>query len=171
MDDSQKLQLQKMLSANQVEDCTDKIRSVKHSKQIRNDVQMLLKLKREYSRLAKSNYEQYEKICTSRCSFLFNNYTDIFNKVLKDELNLLMLDKILDKLQDIEDGRLDQHEASYEVGKLLKEMYIDSALRKSEKLDRAAEAKEKTKKPNRPPPKKLSWSQFKDLEEAGFKAK
>ena len=170
MDDSQRLQLQKMLSANQVDDCTDKIRSVKHSKQIRSDVETLLKVKREYSRLAKSNYEQFEKICTGRCSFLFNNYTDIYNKVLKDELNLLMLDKILDRLEDIEEGRLDQHEASFEVGKLLKEMYIDSALRKSEKLDKAAQSKEKSKKPSRPPPKKLSWSQFKDMEEAGFKA-
>ena len=171
MDDTQRLQLQKMLSANQVEDCTDKIRSVKHSKQIRNDVQTLLKLKREYSRLAKSNYQQYEQICTGRCSFLFNNYTDIFNKVIKEELNLIMLDKILDKLEDIEEGRLDQHEASFEVGKLLKEMYIDSALRKSEKLDKAAQSKEKAKKPTRPAPKKLSWSQFKDMEEAGLKAK
>ena len=102
MDDAQRLQLQKMLSANQVEDCTDKIRSVKHSKQIRNDVETLLKLKREYSRLAKSNYEQFEKMCTSRCTFLFNNYTDIYNKVIKDELNLLILDKRLDKLEDIE---------------------------------------------------------------------
>ena len=168
MDDSQRLQLQKMLSANQVEDCTDKIRTVKHSSQIRNDVQTLLKLKRDYSRLAKSNHEQFEQICTGRCSFLFNNYTDIYNKVLKDELNLIMLDKILDKLADIEEGRLDQHEASFEVGKLLKEMYIDSALRKSEKLDKAAQNKEKSKKPVRPPPKKLSWSQFKDMKEAGF---
>jgi len=168
MDDVQRLQLQKMLSANQVEDCTDKIRNVKHSRQIRDDVRNLLKLKQEYSRLAKSNYEQYEKICLSRCSFLFNNYTDIFNKVMKDELNLFILDKILDRLADIEEGRMDQHDASFEVGKLLKEMYIDSALRKSEKLDKLAESKEKSKKPVRPPPKKLSWSQFKDMKEAGI---
>ena len=50
-------------------------------------------------------------------------------------------------------------------------MYIDSALRKSEKLDKAAQNKEKSKKALRPPPKKLSWSQFKDLEDAGIKSK
>jgi hypothetical protein len=160
-----------MLSANEVQDCTDKIRNVKHSSQIRNDVQTLLKLKRDYSRLAKSNHEQFELMCTSRCSFLFNNYTDIYNKVLKEELNLLILDKILDRLEDIEEGRLDQHEASFEVGKLLKEMYIDSALRKSEKLDRLAQSKDKSKKPSRPAPKKLSWSQYKGMEDAGLKEK
>ena len=33
-------------------------------------------------------------------------------------------------VKDIEDGRLDQHDASYKVGTVLKEMYIDSALKK-----------------------------------------
>ena len=38
-------------------------------------------------------------------------------------------------LSDIENGELDQHEGSFIVGKILKEIYIDSALKKAEKID------------------------------------
>ena len=54
------------------------------------------------------------------CSF--NESANIFNK-------------FLDVLKRIEDGELDQHEGSFMVGTLLKELYIDSAIKKSEKLD------------------------------------
>ena len=39
-------------------------------------------------------------------------------------------------MEKIEKGVTDQHNASFEVGKLLKEMYIDSALKRSERLDK-----------------------------------
>ena len=74
-------------------------------------------------------------MCVSRCNFLFTRYTDIFNKVKKDELDLSILNTFLNVLEEIETGKLDQHEASYKVGSILKQLYIDSALKKSEHLD------------------------------------
>ena len=59
---------------------------------------------------------------------------DIYNKIRKDEIDMTILLKFLDVLKKIEDNELDQHEGSFEVGKLLKELYVDSALRKAEKL-------------------------------------
>jgi hypothetical protein len=41
----------------------------------------------------------------------------------------------LDILKKIEDGQLDQHEGSFMVGTILKDIYVDSALKKAEKLD------------------------------------
>jgi len=113
-----------------------------------------------------SNPQQFDAICTSRCSFLFNNYTDIFNKLKKDEIDLGILSKLLFVLKLIETGKLDQHEGSYEVGKLLKQIYVDSALRKAEHLDKQHEKHEtrekNSKKPkNLPPPKNISWDQYK----------
>ena len=74
-------------------------------------------------------------MCVSRCQFLFNNYTNIFNRLKKDELDMNILGKLLFVLKQIEDGHLDQHSGSYEVGKILKEMYIDSAIKQGEKYD------------------------------------
>ena len=56
--------------------------------------------------------------------FLFNKYTDIFNKIKKDEIDLNILFQLLHILKLIEDSKLDQHTGSFEVGKLLKSIYI-----------------------------------------------
>ena len=88
MNESESLQLKKMISENQVEDQTDDIREKKHSEKIRADVTRMIELKKKYQRLEKTNADQFDNILTSQCSFLFNNYTDIFNKVKKNEINL-----------------------------------------------------------------------------------
>jgi hypothetical protein len=153
-----------MLASNSdVKDNTSKIRELQHSDAIRSDVETMLKLKKEYARLALSNPQQFDAICTSRCSFLFNNYTDIFNKMKKDEIDLGILSKLLVVLKLIETGKLDQHEGSYEVGKLLKQIYVDSALRKSEHLDKKYEKvnAKSSGGTHLPPPKKISWEHYK----------
>jgi hypothetical protein len=76
-------------------------------------------------------------------------------------MNLGILAQLLDVLKKIEDGNLDQHTGAYEVGKLLKEMYIDSALMKSEKLD-AKYSKSGATTTSKPKPKKISWKEYKD---------
>jgi hypothetical protein len=40
-------------------------------------------------------------------------------------------------LEMIEDGKVDQSEGSVIVGKFLKELYVDSALRRADNLDKA----------------------------------
>ena len=156
MNDSERLQLQKMIQANDTQNNTQDIRKLKHSKKILADVDMLLKLKQDNKLLAKSNPESFDSMCTNKCSFLFNNYTDIYNKVLKDEINLQILERLINVLYSIEEGQVDQHEGSFEVGKLLKSIYIDSALKKADKINELHEKKEQ-EKPNKP----ISWTEFK----------
>ena len=135
LNDSDRLQLQKMIKSNDVEDQTGLIRTTKHSQQLKDEIKILTNLKEEYSSLANSDPLKFENLCISKCSFLFERYTDIFNKVFKDEIDLSILDKFLNALKEIEEGKVDQHEASVRVGKYLKELYIDSALKKTEKND------------------------------------
>ena len=99
-------------------------------------------------------------MCVKRCNFLFNNYTEIFNKVKKDEIDLQMLNKFLNVLKQIEDGKIDQHEGSYIVGTILKEIYIDSALKKAEKTDKKDKKNKKEDKPIKPV--KISWKEYKE---------
>ena len=151
-----------MINANDVVDQTENIRREKHSFKIREDVKTLVDLKQKYPRLEKTNSIEFDKLCVNRSSFLFNNYTDIFNKVKKDEIDLTILDNFLNVLKSIEDGKCDQHEASFKIGKLLKEMYIDSALKKSEKLDKKFDkAEKKNKKTKEVKPVNISWKQYK----------
>jgi len=140
---------------------TDEIRRKKHSQFIRDDIKTFLFLKRKHADMMRENPTDFEELCIKECNFLFNHYTDIFNKVKKDEIDLKLLNIFLDVLRDIENGNLDQHEGSFKVGTILKEMYIDSALKKSEKLDRESnDTNESNKKVIE---KKINWSQWKRL--------
>jgi hypothetical protein len=135
LNNNDKLQLQKMVKTNDVKNNTDLIRKTKHSKEIREQVKLLEFLKIENSDLYKNNFKEFDMLTIEKCSFLFQNYTDIYNKVLKNELDLEILNHFLDALELIEKGDTDQHEASVKVGVYLKQLYVDSAVKKAEKLD------------------------------------
>tara|TARA_B100001094_G_C18148053_1_gene782023 strand:+ start:1302 stop:1826 length:525 start_codon:yes stop_codon:yes gene_type:complete len=164
LNNQEKLDLAALIKANDSDDCTEDIRSKKQSSLIRTDVKQMVYLKQKYERLAKTNPAEFDKMCTSQCNFLFNNYTDLYNKIKNDNLDLNILDKFLTILKKIEDGEIDQHEGSYLVGTYLKELYIDSALRNEKKQ----EAKDRRKKvPKKPPTlekeKNISYKDFKIL--------
>jgi len=136
MNNFDKLNLDKMIKSNKVEDCTQEIRDKRHSNYIKQDVDLLVKLKKKHFKLIKSNPSEFDNICINNCNFLFNTYTDIFNKIKKDEIDLIILYQFIEVLKEIEDGSIDQHNGSFKIGKLLKEMYIDSAIKKSDKLNK-----------------------------------
>lgn len=165
MDKNERLKLNEMIKVNNVEDVTEEIRNKRHSFLIKDDVSKMLEIKKKYSRLSKSNPKQFDNMLVSKCNFLFMNYTDIFNKVKKDEIDLTILWKFLSILEQIENGNIDQHEGAYQVGNLLKKIYIDSALKKAEKLDKKNSKinnKNKVKKPNNIK-KNLTWKEYKRL--------
>ena len=156
MDDKQRLQLQNMIKTNNVEDQTDLIRDLKHSQVLRNEINNMIMIKAKY----RGDDEKIAQECMNESNFLFTYYTDIFNKVKKDEIDINLLYKFLDILKKIEEGQLDQHEGSFQVGTILKTIYVDSALKKAEKLDAANEAeKVEPKKAN----VNISWKQFKKM--------
>jgi len=155
MDDKQRLQLQNMIKANNVEDQTDFIRNLKHSQIIRNDVNNMIMIKAKF----RGDDAKIHEECVNECNFLFTYYTDIYNKIRKDEIDIGILNKFLDVLKRIEDGELDQHEGSFLVGSILKELYVDSALKKAEKLNADEEQKPEPKKQE----VKISYKQFKKM--------
>ena len=101
-------------------------------------------------------------MCVEKCHFIFQHYTDIFNKVKKDEIDLNILLRLINVLHGIEEGDQDQHEGSFEVGKLLKQIYIDSALRKADKLNATGDEDEDgEKEAETRPVENISWRDFK----------
>jgi hypothetical protein len=155
MDDKQRLQLANMIQVNNVEDQTDLIRNLKHSQVLRNEINTMILIKAKY----RNNEEKISEECINECGFLYTYYTDIFNKVKKDEIDIHILNKFLDVLRQIEDGQLDQHEGSFLVGTLLKELYVDSALKKAEKLNVESDKNNQTQVKR--VENKISWKQFK----------
>jgi hypothetical protein len=161
MNPEEKLNLKRLIDNSDCENNTETIRRVKHSVKIRDDIRRLENLKKTDGHLRATDPAEFLELCKKQAWFLFSNYTDIFNKILKDELDLGIMSQLLGVLKMIEDSKVDQHEGSVMVGKILKELYVDSALKRGENLDREnAETKV--------PPvegKKISWMEFKQLNE------
>ena len=151
MDKSQQEMLQKIIKENNTEDNTEKIRNLKHSSLIRKDVSNIHNIKRK---LRTRDYKTIDRECQSKANFLFRNYPIIYNKMLKNQINMKIMYRFLDTLATIENGSKTQHEASYEIGMLLKELYVDK------KIDMS---KEKTRQDKNVKSKKITYEEYKKM--------
>lgn len=125
MDDSQRIKLQEMIDVNNTVNNTEEIRRLRHSQLIRDDV---VKIQNRKRKLKTTHFKTLDAELQKDCFFLFQNYTLIYNKLLKNDLDIKILYKFLEVLETIENGTRDQHEASYEIGLLLKKIYIDKKI-------------------------------------------
>ena len=153
------IDLKKMINETECQNNTEEIRKMKHSSKIHADILRMEELKREHSDLLKTKYDEFRLLCQTECMFLYNNYMDIFNKVLKDELDLTIMAGLLTALKMIEDEKIDQHEGSVMVGRLLKKLYIDSALKLSDNLDKQHDVSDA----KHVDVKDISWNQYKKM--------
>jgi hypothetical protein len=160
MNEADKRLLQQMIRKNDTKDNTNKIRELKHSSKIRSCVSIIQNTRRRCGRNA--TFQELDKECSTSCSFLFINYPIIYNKILKDEIDIKVLYTFLDILEKIERGERDQHEASYEIGMLLRSMYVDKRLTKENKR----QDKTNTSRNNKPANdrKKLSYKEFLEIQ-------
>ena len=159
------LNLKKLLNNNSdAVDNTEYIRRVKHSEKIRDDVRALDRLKKSEAKLYLENRDQFKEKAQTVANFLFVNYTDIFNKVITDELDLAIMSRLLAVIKMIEDKQVDQHEGSVLVGKILKELYVDSALKRCENLDKEnnKDSEKLEKAQEKRDVKPISWSEWKN---------
>merc|ERR1712127_679574 len=156
LDEEDRLNLNNMIKSYGSDDNTEKIRSLRHSSQIKENIVIMLNLKKKYAKMRRDDPKKFQKLATSHCNFLFNKYTNIFNRLLKDEIDINILLTFVKTLKQVEDGEVDQNEASVVVGKILKELYIDSALKREKKYEEIEESTGKKKKEKKPV-NNVSW--------------
>jgi hypothetical protein len=124
MNDAQKLQLHDLMKQNNTVDNTHLIRELKHSALLRSNIERMMELKRTLEEPERS------KQCEQECYFLYEKYTPLYHRLYKDRVDLSILDTFLQVLAKIEEGVCTQQEASFEIGTLLKQMYVDPELQK-----------------------------------------
>ena len=95
-------------------------------------------------------------------SFLFFSCSSNENGELKEEekitnSDIVIMSKLLIVLKLIEDGNLDQQDGAVRVGKLLKELYLDSAVKRADALDKEHEDDKVPINDG----KNISWTNFK----------
>ena len=104
------------------------------------------KLREKYESLKEENTEQYMSIFRNECSYLYTKLPEIFEKVVKQNMNLDIFEKIVLILKMIEDGQIDQTEGSGLVGKLSQELFFRPVLEPNPKTEEVPE---------------LSWKDYK----------
>lgn len=157
--ESMRQHLDSLIRDENIEQTTDRIRELKHSSRIRGDLERFQELKRQHAR---ATPEMFRKMALARCSFMHEHYTDVLFKLIKDEVDVKLVVRFVDILAAIEEGQLNQHEASFQVGTILKKIYIDSVLKRDELRKKEEEAKRKRKKNGGAPIKKLSYDQWRE---------
>jgi len=153
----ERLNLKKLMNEMDYVDNTDTIQRLKHSSKIRENIKKMEELKKEHALLRSTSPEQFFNIVQVECQFLYNNYTDIFRRMMKDEIDITIMSKLLIVLKLIEDGQMDQQEGSARVGNILKELYLDSAVKRADALD---EQNNSEKQPVNNG-KSINWSKYK----------
>jgi len=157
--DNERSKLKELVDKSDCVDNTEFIRKTKPSQGIMKDVRKLESLSNTHHSLRINDPENYLEVCKKECSFLYTHYTEIFNKLLKDELDLTIMARFVVILKMIEDNKVDQHEGSVLIGKILKELYVDSALKRADNLDKEYSSD----KPEVENGKNISWKEFKML--------
>ena len=163
MNPQERLDLKKLMDQSDYEDNTEGIRKLKHSDLIQAEIIRMEKLKKTEKEFRETNPTQFLMLCQEKCSFLYNSYTDIFTRVVKDELDIGLMDQTLTLLKKIEQGEIDQQEGSVMMGKLLHRVFVESALKRAEHLDIQSNNNEDTSNPEVPinNGKTMSWREYK----------
>lgn len=157
LNDDERINLKKLMNEMDYEDNTETIRRLKHSTKIRENIRKFEELKKEHAEVRINSPEQFFNIVQTECEFLYNNYTDIFRRIMKDEVDIIIMSKLLIVLKLIEDGQIDQQDGSVRVGRLLKELYLDSAVKRADSLDKERSGEKEPVNEG----KSISWSKFK----------
>ena len=163
LNDNERLKLKEMINEMGSEDNTEQIRRVKHSVILRDEIRKLDTFRKANISLRDTDPAKFTSECQNTSNFLYTKYTDLFNRILKDELDFEIMTKLLIILKLIEDGKVDQHEGSVMVGKVLKELYVDSALKAGENLDKKYGSTDSGSTNDVPTNdiKQISWKEYK----------
>ena len=132
MNPNEVLKLKDMIQEGNCVDNTETIRQLKHSALITQNLNTILRIKKKY----KNDIKEIDAECLKECRFLFDNYTNIYNKLIRDQIDLVIFYKFLHYLKKIEDGELTFYQASYEIGCLLKNMYVDPIVEKDDNTEK-----------------------------------
>ena len=156
----ERLNLKKMITESECDDNTDNIRRLKHSVLMRDDVRKLDTLKNTHNDMKTNKNDlillHYVKMNVSFYTQIILIYLISWNN---DELDLTIMTKLLTVLKLIEDSKVDQHEGSVMVGKILKELYVDSATKRLDNIDKKHEGDNEPMSVGKP----VSWKQFKQM--------
>ena len=171
MDDKDRENLAKLLKAYEPDENTGLIRTQKNSSIIKEETMSFKKLQQTHERMMKTNSKMFRNMATKKCMLISEKFPMIFEKMLSNTLDYDVFGRFIFMLEQIENGRMNQHEASYHVGMLLKKMFVDTQIGEdgventtSESTATLSDGQVIEKSDLERNTKEVSWAQFKMLQ-------
>lgn len=130
MNEAEQQALNDMIKEYNPVDNTELIKELKHSVVLKSNINKLLRIMAEH----KGNTNKIIELAKRDCEVLTVYYPKVFDAIKEGNYDLKILYEMLKVLQKIETGELTQHEASFEVGKYLKQQYIDDKIKLQQKV-------------------------------------
>jgi hypothetical protein len=112
------------------------------------------KLRNTYAHLKESSPEDYLRVFQKECKYIYTKFPDVFDRVVKNDMNLDVFEKIVMILKMIEDGKVNQSEASALVGKLSQRLFFQTSATQSATTQPVATVQEEVNTG-------MSWKEFK----------
>ena len=130
LNDDERLNLKKLVTEMEGEDNTHNIRRIKHSVPMRDDIRIIDTLKNTHADMRQRSPEEFNALCQSKCSFLYNNYTDIYNKIISDELDMTIMTKYQELMQkgSIWTAKMSEMSSDFGAEQLTRMLEIQSKL-------------------------------------------
>ena len=122
--DTRKLLEQAASDAN-VPQVTDSIRERQHSEKLHRALDAIDRIRDKMGDGIHSLTDSDFIDQCPECQLLITEYPRVFAKAKSGQEGMPVLRNMIDALQGIESGKLDQHTASIRIGTTLKKMYID----------------------------------------------
>ena len=158
---SDSIDLKGFMNSGKNNDHTCHIRDKKHSKQLFEDVGLLLSLIARYNTPPNViDKNEFTNTCATQCWFLYRYYTDIFNRVKNKEIDIATLFKFIKVIEMIEQEQIDQMQGGELVAQIAKSLYLDSCERKSKNRENCVKSDESIKIE---PTHNISWKYYKEM--------
>ena len=100
--------------------------------------------------MKEKSIDDYLAIFQRECKYIYTSFPDVFDRVVKNDMNLDVFEKIVLILKMIEDGKVNQSEASALVGKLSQKLFFQK-----EAIEAVQEAAKEEA------PRGMTWKDFK----------
>ncbi len=113
--------LDDIIKEHKIEDNTNYVVNNKKASIIRKEFNALIKIKQVHG-------DGKINISKIQAPYLYKNYKSIFDKIIKNDFNVVLFKDLIDILEKIENKKIDLNEGSFIFGKKLKNIFVDKCI-------------------------------------------
>ena len=111
--------------------------------EIRNILTDIKQERKRKKKLVKKNFDEFTELMKQKHKKFFNNFPGLFDKSVKGELNMRMMNIMLSMMTKIQSRQVTENSASEQIGQLLADKYVNPVIEQTGETEMKVVQKEK----------------------------